>query len=169
MTQEVAQVMYFSRTAFDAIVHDCMEFLKQKGFTALPVTADDTQFSDVFEKWFDWFGQLEPKVRVPKSVKRSHDLTQRELDLMTLDCALIHIQHGVKDVSYVEPLNNIRGTIFEVLDVMNYDFRKLPRPRYHWGCYKQWEEVARADGRAQEWIADIRLYCKNEQPEFYEE
>jgi hypothetical protein len=171
MNQETGQVTYFPRTTFNAIVRDCMEILRQRGFTPPTVTIDDTKkCSDVFEKWFEWFAKLEPKRRAPESAKRPHGLNVRDLNLISLECALVHIRHGVGDVHYNESLNNIRGTICDLFVAMDYERPlNLLSNRPHWACYKLWEEVARADGLAEEKVLAIRLNSKDQQPKFYEE
>ena len=160
-----------SRGKFDAIVNGCMAVLEKHGFTPKPVLQTDSRFSDIFEDTcFGWFGDVAPKPKLPVPPKRKTNLTQKQMDQMTLECALVFVQQGVKNVHYNESLSHIRGSIADVLEAMGYE---NPDALYYssqpgWGCYKLWEEVARQEGLDGEKISETRKWFRENHSKHYE-
>ena len=161
-----------SRKKFDIIVLGCMAVLEKHGFTSRPVPKVDTRIIDIFEDiCFGWFKNVSSKPKIPAPPKRKTNLTQKQMNQMTLECALVFVQEGIKDVYYAESLNYIRRSIANVLKAMvgckNSDalcFTYQPG----WGCYKLWEEVARQEGLGDQKIAEIRKWFKENQSKHYE-
>lgn len=162
---------HLSREIFDTIVCGCMAVLERHGFAPQPVPQIDSRFSDIFEDiCFGWFGDVAPKPKTPALAKRKTGLIQKQIDQITLECALVFTQQGVKDVHYNESLNHIRGSIADILEAMGYEnpdtlcFASQPG----WGCYKLWEEVARQEGLDDQKISENRKWFKENRSEHYE-
>jgi hypothetical protein len=160
----------FPREQFETIVKGCLSVLEKYGFTPQPVVQTDLRFSEIFEKnCFGWFGGLSPKPKVAGLPTRQLSLTLRELNHLTLECALVFVKHGVKDVHYNESLNTIRMTIVNALEEMRYDTSKSHYFAWSaWGCYKLWEEVARVEGLDEQEITQFRKWSKENIPQHYE-
>ncbi len=159
------------RAKFEAIVRGCMAVFKRHGFTPQPVQQTDSRFSDIFEDiCFGWFGDVAPKPEIPASPKRKINLAQKQMDQMTLECALVFVQQGVKHVHYNESLNHIRGSIADLLEAMGYEnSEKLCyASQPGWGCYKLWEEVARQECLEADKIVETRKWFRENRTEHYE-
>ena len=159
------------REKFNFIFSECMVVLKSYKFTPqTDVPQTNSRFSDIFEEiCFGWFGGVTPKPKIPATPRRKTGLTQRHMDQMTLECALILAQQKVGDVHYNESLEHIRCAIAEILEKMGYKKPEdLCSAKPKWGCYKLWEEVARYDGVNNKEIEETRKHFKKNQPEHYE-
>ena len=156
------------RHVFNTIVTQCLAILARHGFTPRYMPSD-TQFRDVFEQhaFVGWFGEVTPTQRQMAGWPVETDLTPRQLDQITLECALAFGRAGMQGVRYNESLNCIRSTIADVLETMGY--QKPPLHYQRWGCYKRSEELYRLDGRSEEEINTSRAWWKERFSQFYEE
>lgn len=157
----------FSREKFRAIFSQCMDTLKRHGFVPPPAPEVDLRFIDVFERsCSDWFDHVTPKQvsTPPKKI----ELSQKQMDEITLECARFFVEGGVKYVHGNESLNCIRGAIVDVLKAMGYEDPGMFYVGPLWGCYKNWEEGARLGDCTDDWIRSVREWYKKSYPDLFE-
>ena len=162
-----------SRVKFDEIVYECLAILVSRGFTFQIVPGSFSRSSEIFENiCFGFFGDVEPIQNFRRIPKIKADLTQKKLDKITLECALVFIKRGVEGVHFNESLNTIRSAIADSIEAMGYEFdadKFCMASKPGWGCYKLWEEVAKRGGLSEGEIVKTRKWFKKELPNYYEE
>ncbi len=127
------------------------------------------RFEDAFEKFCTSMGC--PVEQRSKTNDVSFHLDRRQFDKMILECALILSKRIPYQISDYESMGMVRALVIEMLRRLGY---LIPRSYYshskaRWWCYREWEQVAIADGFTDEAIRLMRSTEKNSQPEHYEE
>lgn len=157
---------------FHAIVNGCMAVLEKHGLTPQPPPSTDVRFRNIFkDRCFDFYCiDVAEGLDAPMPSKLKINLTGKQLDQIALECALVFLREGMKDMHYNESLNCLRATIEDVIVEMGYDRYSFRRdiPPQIWSCYQLWEEVARRDFLDNREIAERRRWSREKYREYYE-